>query len=240
MDMTVGNLAASTCAIALGAVLQTATGLGAGLVVVPLLGLISLDLVPGPVIFASLALSFLMAYQGRHHINFVNVKVLMAGLIGGMALGAASISAIPVDRAGILFGGVVLLAVGVTAAGIRIRLTRRNLIAAGALSGFMGATAAIGAPVLALLYQHEDGKTLRATLGFLYFVSSIVMLAFLSAANHFGMNDVRLGLYLIPGFVAGYVLATPIASVLDRGYSRAAVLLISTVSAIVLVVRSVW
>jgi uncharacterized membrane protein YfcA len=239
MDLTIGNLAASACGITLGAVLQTATGLGAGLVVVPLLGLISLELVPGPVIFASLTLSFLMAYHGRRSIQFANVTILMAGLVAGMAVGTLSISAIPFDRAGILFGGVVLLAVAITAAGVRIRFTRGNLIAAGALSGFMGATAAIGAPVLALLYQHEDGKTLRATLGFLYFVSSIVMLGFLYSANHFGVKELRLGLYLIPGFLAGYVVATPIASVLDRGYSRAAVLLISTVSAVVLVVRSV-
>ncbi|MGH8593728.1 MAG: sulfite exporter TauE/SafE family protein, partial [Gammaproteobacteria bacterium] len=69
MDFTVGNLAASACVITLGAVLQASTGLGAGLIIVPLLGLISLELVPGPLIFASLALSFLMAYRGRNSIN---------------------------------------------------------------------------------------------------------------------------------------------------------------------------
>jgi uncharacterized membrane protein YfcA len=163
----------------------------------------------------------------------------MSGLIAGMALGTLSIAAIPLDRAGILFGVLVLLAVAITASGPRIPLTRPNVLAAGALSGFMGATAAIGAPVLALLYQHEEGQTLRATLAFLYFVSSILMLAFLHSADHFGMQEVRLGLYLVPGFVAGYVLAAPVAKVLDRGYSRIAVLLISTVSAVVLVLKSI-
>jgi uncharacterized membrane protein YfcA len=190
-------------------------------------------------IFASLVLSFLMAYLGRTHINFLHIKTLMAGLIMGMAAGTLSIAAIPIDRAGILFGVLVLLAAAVTAAGVRIPLTPRHLIAAGALSGFMGATAAIGAPVLALLYQHEESKTLRATLGFLYVVSSIVMLAFLYAADRFGARELRLGLYLVPGFLAGYVLAAPVARLLDRGYSRAAVLLISTVSAAILVVKSI-
>lgn len=240
MDFTLGDFAASACAITLGAILQASTGLGAGLVVVPLLSLISLALVPGPVIFASLVLSFLMAYRGRDRINFMNMRTLMLGVIAGMALGTLSIVAIPFDRVGILFGLLVLVAVGITAAGPPIRLTRLNVIFAGALSGFMGATAAIGAPVLALLYQHEEGRTLRATLGFLYFVSSILMLSFLWAADHFGMQEVRLGLYLVPGFVAGYVLAAPVARVLDRGYSRAAVLLIATISAVVLVVKSSW
>ena len=43
----------ATLAISLGAALQASTGLGAGMVSFPLLALISLDLVPGPLIFAS-------------------------------------------------------------------------------------------------------------------------------------------------------------------------------------------
>lgn len=238
MDFTVGNFVASACAITLGAVLQASTGFGAGLVVVPLLGLISLELIPGPAIFASLTLSCLMAYLGRARINFLHMKTLMTGLFVGIALGTMSLSEIPLDRAGMVFGVLVLVAVAITAAGVRVRFTRPNVIAAGAVSGFMGATAAIGAPVLALLYQHEEGASLRATLAFLYLVSSIVMLAFLFAANHFGTRELRLGLYLIPGYLIGYVLAAPVAKVLDRGYSRAAVLLISTVSALALVVKS--
>lgn len=240
MDMAPAALAASAGVITLGAVLQASTGLGAGLVIVPLLGLISLELVPGPVIFASLALSSLMAWRGRKDINFLNLKTLVAGLLAGTALGALAISAVPLDRLGVLFGILVLLAVAITTAGTGIRFTRPNLLAAGALSGFMGTISAIGAPVLALLYQREDGRTLRATLGFLYFLSSLMMLALLHVAGHFGGKELRLGLYLVPGFLAGYVLAAPIARTLDQGYSRIAVLLISTVSAVVLIAKSLW
>lgn len=239
MDFTAANLVASTCAIALGAVLQASTGLGAGLVIVPLLALISLELIPGPLIFASLSLSSLMAVQGRDNIDFSNVRPIMAGLIAGTALGTLSISAVPLDRAGILFGALVLLAVAITAAGVRIRFTRSNLAAAGTLSGFMGVTASIGAPVLAILYQHEEGKTLRATLAFLYFVSSVMMVTFLHFGGRFGAKELQLGLCLIPGFLIGYVLAAPAARFLDRGYSRIAVLLISTASAVMLVVKSI-
>lgn len=239
MDFTAGSFAASVCAVALGAILQASTGLGGGLVIVPLLALIDLELVPGPLILASLALSFLMTYRGRESIDFSHVTTLIVGLIAGTALGTVSIFAVPVDRAGILFGLLVLLAAAITAVGKSIRFTRSNLIAAGALSGFMGVTAAIGAPVLALLYQHEEGKTLRATLGFLYFVSSLLMLAFLYAADRFGARELRLGLYLIPGFVLGYVLARPLARMLDRGHTRTAVLVISAASAVLLITRSI-
>jgi uncharacterized protein len=239
MEFSIGHLAASAGIITLGSVLQASTGLGAGLVTVPLLALVSLELIPGPLIFASLALSSLMAWRGRASISFLNVKTLTAGLVAGTALGTLSISAVPLDRAGLLFGALVLLAVAITAAGIRVRFTQPNLLAAGALSGFMGVTASIGAPVLAILYQHAEGRTLRATLAFLYFVSSIMMVAFLHLGGRFDLKELQLGVCLIPGFLIGYFLAAPIARVLDKGYSRIAVLVISTVSAILLIARSI-
>ncbi|MFO1435596.1 MAG: TSUP family transporter [Gammaproteobacteria bacterium] len=162
MEFHVADLIASICAITLGAILQASTGLGAGLIITPLLGLISMELIPGPVICGGLVLSSIMAYRGRIDINFTNMKTLIAGLVAGATLGALSIAAIPLTRSGVLFGVLVLLAVAVTGAGVRIPFSRFNLIAAGMLSGFHGNTAAIGGPVLALLYQHETGKTLRA------------------------------------------------------------------------------
>ena len=239
MEFSVHSFIASMLAITLGAVMQAATGLGAGLIVVPLLALISLELVPGPVIFASLILSFLMAWGGRESINLSNIDKILLGLLAGMVAGAYGIAMLPLESLGIVFGGLILLAVLVSFAGLKVRLTPANLLTAGALSGFMGTTAAIGAPVLALLYQHEAGKTLRATLGLLYFVSSIAMLALLHIAGHFSMRELVLGAYLIPGFLLGYFLAGSISRTLDKGYSRIAVLLISSVSAVVLIVKSV-
>ncbi|HEX5057030.1 MAG TPA: sulfite exporter TauE/SafE family protein [Gammaproteobacteria bacterium] len=239
MDLSLLNLFTAAGIITLGSVLQASTGLGSGLITVPLLALISLQFIPGPLIFASLTLSSLMAWRGRSSIDFRNVKTLTIGLIAGTAIGTLSISAVPLDRAGIVFGLLVLLAVAITAAGIQIRHNRSNLLAAGALSGFMGVTASIGAPVIAILYQREEARTLRATLAVLYCISSAVMVAFLHLGGRFELKELRLGLCLIPGFLIGYFLAAPIARVLDKGYSRIAVLVISTVSAIILIARSI-
>ena len=225
--------------LAAGSVLQAATGLGAGLIVVPLLALISLEFVPGPVILAVLALGWLMAWRGRAEIAYTGMPVLLGGLLVGMVLGGAILSYLPADRLGVMFGVLILLAVVVSTSGARVRHTPAVASLAGAMSGFMGVTSAIGAPVLALLYQHHPGPVLRATLGFLYAISSIVMLALLHLAGRFGMNEVRLGLVLIPGVVAGYLLAGALARHLDRGYSRIAVLVISTLSALVLILRSI-
>jgi uncharacterized membrane protein YfcA len=88
------------------------------------------------------------------------------------------------------------------------------------------------------LYQNEEGKTLRATLAFLFFFSSVGMLLLLHVLGKFQWHEVRLGLGLLPGILVGYGLAARVAPHIDGGYSRATVLIISTVSALALIVKS--
>lgn len=232
------SILAANLVFAVGSVLQAATGLGAGLVVVPLLALISLDFVPGPVILAALALAFLMAWRGRSQIHYPGMPILLIGLFIGMLMGAGLLARLPLERLGLMFGSFILLAVLVSVSGIRLKLGSRPTLIAGVASGFMGTTAAIGAPILALLYQHQPGPVLRATLGLLYLLSSMVMLALLHLAGRFGTQELFDGLMLVPGVLIGYCIAGYLAKYIDRGYSRIAVLAISTLSALVLIARS--
>jgi len=238
ITLSPASIIAANLAVLVGAILQASTGLGSGLIIVPLLALVSLVFVPGPLVLASMALSGLMAWQGRREIDRHGLPLLMVFLLVGIVLGAFSISAIPVQRAGIAFGVLVLVAVAVSASMPRLRRTLPVAAGAGVLSGFMGAISGIGAPVLALIYQHEEPRVLRATLGFIFFLSSIAILVCLHLAGRFGWQEIWLGLWLVPGYVLGFLVAPPIARLLDRGNSRLAVLIISSLSAIVLIVRS--
>jgi len=229
---------ASMMSVTLGAVLQASTGLGAGLIIVPLLALINLEFIPGPIIFASMVLSFLMAWRGRAYIKFTNMPILLVALLIGMALGAYSLSWFAKEDLGVIFGIIILLAVAVSFRGVNVKHTPITLMTSGFLSGLMGAMTSIGAPVLALLYQREDVKILRATLGFLYFFSSMIMLLLLHLAGYFASSHVLMGFWLMPGFILGYWVSGRVSAWLDRGYSRLAVLIISSLSAIVLIVKS--
>lgn len=239
MPINATSIVLANIAVMLGAILQASTGLGAGLIIVPLLALVSLVFVPGPLVLASMALSGLMAYQGRREIDSRGMPLLLVFLFAGVVLGALSISAIPAQRAGIAFGVLVLIAVAVSASTPRLPRNIPVTAGAGVLSGFMGAISGIGAPILALIYQHEKPGALRATLGFIFFLSSIAILICLHFAGRFGWEEARLGLALVPGYVLGYLVAPPIARMLDRQNSRFIVLVISTLSAIVLIARSV-
>lgn len=239
MEWTMSNGLLATAFVASGALLQAVTGLGAGLIIVPLLALISINLIPGPMIFASLALSTAMSIGGRHHIDFANTKSILVGVLLGTVAASAYIARLTLDTLGIVFGVLIMVAIAISLKAPRFELSTRGNVAAGVLSGFLGTSAGVGAPILALVFQHYPGEKLRATLAFLYAVSSVTMLVFLNLAGRFGTDEAVSGLILIPGFLIGYLLSPKLVSLIDRGYARPAVLVISTFSACLLIWRSV-
>jgi uncharacterized protein len=239
MEWTWANAALATMFVATGALLQAATGLGAGLIIVPLLALLSVELIPGPTIFASLALSISMAVRGWRDIDLTSLGPIVTGLLLGTIAASIYIARLPIDALGSVFGAFILAAIVISVRAPRFTLERKGYFAAGALSGVMGTSAGIGAPILALVFQHYSGDRLRATLALLYAISSVMMLAFLHRADRFGMDELRSGLILVPGFVLGYVASPKLAAMIDRGHARKAVLVVSAASACLLIGRSV-
>lgn len=206
---------------------------------VPLLAMIDLALVPAPLIFASIVLSIMMAVRERAAIDWLHIPLVLFGMLPGAMLGAYMISIIPLEQLGIVFGIVILLGVGITAIGRTLPLTRYSAIAAGTLAGVMGASAGIGAPLLALLYQHETGARLRSTLAILYTTASILILLVLAGFNRFRTEEVIAGAYLVPGFILGYLIANRLSARMNDGFTRIAVLLVSASAAVALIWRSI-
>ena len=239
MDWSTASFLTATVIVATGALLQASSGLGAGLIIVPLLTIIlSTELVPGPTIFGSLALSATMTWIGWRNIDFTLTKPVLLGVVIGTAVAAWFIARVPVESLGLVFGVGILLAIGVSLRMPRFEPRPRGAFAAGALGGLLGTSVGIGAPVLALLYQHFPGPVIRATLASLYFVSSLIGLLMLHLAGRFSMPEVISGLYLMPGFMLGFVISPRLAAFVDKGYARPLVLVVSSVSAIVLIWRS--
>ncbi len=51
------------------------------------------------------------------------------------------------------------------------------------------------------------------------------------------MTEVRLGVALLPGVTAGFFLSRKVAAILDAGYTRRAVLLFSTVTGLLVMLK---
>ena len=136
--------------IGAGSVIQTLTGMGTGFLVVPIIALIDISLLPGPMVLASMSLSGLMTYRGRAHIDYKNVGAILCGIVPGAIIGALVLHGVSLDKLGIVFGIVILLGVILTALSLRVPLTRTSGLLAGMTAGAMGASTGIGAPVLAI------------------------------------------------------------------------------------------
>lgn len=236
MELT--DFITATLAVIAGSVVQVASGVGGGFIIVPLLAWLDIGLVPAPLLFASLSLSGLMAAREWHAVDWRQVPFILGGLVLGSIFGAWILASVPLDELGIVFGGVILLAIIVTTSGWHIPLNRITSILTGALSGAMGTSSGIGAAPMALLYQNQTRAQMRATLAVLYSGATLIMLTILSGFGKFGFDGIRSGLLLVPGFLLGYWLANRWTQDVGRGHARIAVLVVSGAAAIALILRS--
>lgn len=237
--MTPLELLAAAGVTALGATVQGSIGFGLALVSVPLLFLIDPRLVPGPFLCVALILTLLISHREREHIVVHDVAWAVAGRVPGAALGATALVLLSADVLSLLFGVLVLLAVALSSFKLRVQLNRWSLIGAGLLSGFMGTTAAIGGPPMALLLQNLRGPRLRGTLSGFFVVGVFVSLLALAVVGRLGREELGLALAILPGIVLGFLISRYTARVLDRGYTRVAILVVASVAAIVAIGRQI-
>ena len=193
--------------VALASCVQGSIGFGMALVAAPLLALIDPALVPGPLISSVLLLVVMIAIRDRAHVDFATVRWAILGCIGGAIVGASVVAMLDPRGFAILFGGLVLLAVGLSASGLHVRVTPISTLLAGVLGGFMGTTSSIGGPALALVYQHQDTARFRGTLTSYFILSSAIYLTALGSVGRYGQGELELALQLVPGVVAGFLLS---------------------------------
>lgn len=237
--LSVLQLLAASAAIAAGATVQAALGFGMGLIAAPLLALISPDLVPGPVLLSGLVVSVTVTIRGRRDIHLFGLKWGLLGRLGGTIAAVLLASMLPPRESAIVFGALVLLAVGLSAAGIHVEPTKRALVGAGSLSGFMGTLTSIGGPPMAMLYQRASGARLRATMSGYLTLGLIMSIVLLALSGGLGWREVASFLLLTPGIAVGLLASTRAKSVLDLGYVRPAVLALSAASSIAVILKQV-
>jgi uncharacterized membrane protein YfcA len=224
--------------VAAGSALQATLGFGLALVTGPLLVLLDRAYVPGPILVAGLVLTLSMAIRGRKLIDWSGLRPAIAGRVIGTIPAAWIIGVISVAAFDILFGVMVLAAVGVSLLHRNIQPTPRVVFGASIASGFMSTTSAIGGPALALVYQSRAGDELRATLAGLFVVGCLISLTALTLAGKFGPGDFLRSAVVSGGVVIGLLLAPPLVRFVDRRASlRPWILGLSTISATAVLIR---
>ena len=231
------EFAAATLIMAVGSAFQAAVGLGLALLVVPLLALIDTGFVPGPMLFAGIALAVATAWRDRAEIDRATLRMSFVGLTIGTSVGAVALKLVARADLPRLFGALILLAVLISVAAPRVAATPRALLAGSTVSGVMGTMVGVHGPAIALALQNTEPAQVRAMLGAFFAVGYAMAVAWLAVLGLFGRHELVLGLALLPGVGLGYLVAPAIANFIDTTVLRIVILAVSSVSAVALLLR---
>lgn len=227
----------ATLAIFTGAVVQGSIGFGSALIASPLLVLIHPGFVPAPLIMASLAFNLAVTLRESHAVQGKQVLWAASGMIPGSILAGGVLAIISQGSMEVVFGGLVLLAVGISALGTSVAPSGMTMLGAGFLSGLMNTIAGIGGPPLALVYKDAKSPQLRANLSTLFMLGAGISLLSLGLYGEIQVRDGLLALSLLPGMALGFGLSSLILPAVRKKHTRAGVLGLSALSALAVILR---
>ncbi len=236
--LATGPLALALLTVLVASVVQTSSGIGFGMVAAPILILIDTKLVPGPILLLSLIVSSMAAFRERHDIDYRGLMVALGGRIPGTILAGLTITLIPAATFGLVFGVLVLLAVILSVLAGKIAPTPRVLLPAGFVSGYMGTLTSIGAPPMALAYQHGSPATIRSTMAIYFVIGAGFSIATLAWYGRFGKDEIVASIIFLPPLFLGFWLSNFVVRRLRRERVRQIILALCASASSVLIVKS--
>ena len=225
--------------VMLGAYVQAVVGLGLGLLSAPVVALLEPSLVPVLTLWLALLISGLNLADEHEHVDWRSTAWSLPARVPGTVVGAWLVASFTEEQIGVALALMVLVAVALTVRTLDVPLNPTTLATAGFVAGATGTATSVGGPPIALLYQRGDPQVVRATLSVFFFVGVIMSLVGLSISGSLDREPSILALAMAPGVVVGYVVGRRTREVIDRDRFRRGVLVVCTVSAVILLMRSV-
>ena len=195
-------LGLALAAVAVGGLVQSATGFGFALIVAPALtaALGPFVAVPTATVLGIVVNGLTLAGEGRRPaVLGRTATILLVASVPGTALGALFLAHAPADAVRIVVAAVV---VGTVVLYVRtsepLVPVRRSPVAAGVLAGALGATSAINGPPLVLHLRRIGAAAAesRDTLAFFFLVSGAVTLGALAVVGALRIHSAIVGLAL--------------------------------------------
>lgn len=221
----------------MGATIQGSLGFGLNIMAAPTVIQFDESLVPGGLLVAGFTMAVLVGVRDRNDLNIGTAGWALLGRFPGVLVGVIAVASLSRWGLSLIMALVVLAAVALSASGMHVPLRRSTSIAGGAVSGFSGTTTSIGGPPIALALQDLPGAVLRSTLATFLGIGVVMSLTMLWLFGEFDLDRLEDSMVLLPPLLVGFLLSFPLAPLLDRGYTRPAVLAVSAVSATVLLIR---
>ena len=233
------ELAAALAIVLVGGMVQGAVGFGLNLIVVPVLAILAPGSVPGSMVVLSMPMTLTMLLREHHAIDWPGVRWIAIGRIPGTLAGVAVVAAVPTAELAIVVGVSIIIGVVLSVVHPGIAVTPRSGLTVGTVAGITGTAAGVDGPVLALLYQHHEPHTLRATLATCFLIGAAVSGTALALAGELSIEQLELTAILLPAMLVGLALSGQVARHLRPALLRPLVLTFATIAGCVALGRGI-
>ncbi|WP_209000921.1 sulfite exporter TauE/SafE family protein [Stappia sp. BW2] len=232
----------SACAAAVtcGTILQKLSGAGFGMIAAPVMTLVAPEWVPGTVLVLGFVIGIGSLLGGRDAVVRSDLPPGLAGRAVGAVI-AASLASVVVgsDALPVVIAIIVLLAVALTVAGLSIRISPCSLFIAGVTGGLMGTLSGIGAPPMAILYSTVNARRSAATQNAFFGFGMALSIGALSLAGLIRAPQLALAVTLVPFGLLALRASRPLVARFERRSIRPWALGLATLSAVILLARSI-
>jgi len=216
---------------------QVGMGIAFGLIAGPLLALIDVEFVPGPVLMLTFCTSVTAAVGERRGIKWDQLRFAVSGRLLGSLIGVVVLSMIPDEKTFMLvFGLIIGLAVLISVSGFVIPFTLPAVGLAGAVSGFTATITSVGGPPMAVVYQNQKAGQARPTLQTFFAMGSFLSLCVLGLAGLLSIRDIALAIMLLPALALGFFAGPRLRPFFDKSF-KPFLLGTAAVAALLLIVR---
>ncbi len=230
------------CAFAVfaGSLLQRLAGQGFGMIAAPLMALVAPEFLPSVLLFLGAVVGFGATAVDRNAVTRSELPAGFAGRTIGAALAAwIAVSLADPQALAYLVAVIVYLGVGLSLLGVRVPIKAPTLFGAGFIAGVMGTLTAVGAPPMALLYQHEEQRRSAAMQNVFFAWGMVVSITALAVAGLIGLPHLILAATLAPVVLAALWCAQLLAARVAKARIRPYALGFAITAATILLLRQV-
>ena len=237
MHVGVLDFIVAATAVSIGSVVQGSIGFGVNLLAAPFVAIVVPEALPATMTLVALPIAITTVRREHHALDRLALPWMLAGAVPGTLIGLGIVSEVSGESLALVVGSITL--VGVVLSTVVPPLPHRASAAFGAgfLSNIFGTASSVGGPPVALLFQHREGPTARATLGAFFTMSATMSLIGYLATETITLEHLYFALGLAPFMIAGLWTSRHLHPFVDAGWLRPAVLALSTIAGIAAIAR---
>lgn len=233
-----GVLAFAFVAVFCGALLQRLAGQGFGMLAAPLIAMVAPEVLPAALLFLGIAVGAGAVSVDRTQLCRAELLPGFAGRTLGAVLAAMIAARLAAPEAlAALVALMVYLGIALSLIGLRVPIIAPTLFGAGTLAGIMGTLTAVGAPPMALLYQHETQARSAAMQNAFFAFGMAVSVAALGWQGLLSLRALGFAALLAPAVPLALWLARPLSARVARRAIRPWALGLAGLAATTLLIR---